>query len=151
MNNLTNSTHFSQIKSVLCATWNWIHPLTFVTLSVKQLKKEICYHSQKHIVSREKEGLSIYIYSNELLDQLDNLQTQNTRIFIQKEGANAVQCFGFKGWKLNQHWKPHGIMAKVLDRGFKASEFKLQSSCNVHFWTNTLGKGMNLHIPPAMG
>ena len=31
------------------------------------------------------------------------------------------------------------------------SELKFQLHCYVHFWTNNLGKGMNLLIFPAMG
>ena len=42
-------------------------------------------------------------------------------------------------------------MAKVLDCGFKLSEFKPQSQCYVHFQTNTLEKGMNSLISLAMG
>ena len=42
-------------------------------------------------------------------------------------------------------------MVKVLDYGIVVSEFKLQSHYYIHFWTNTLGKGMNPLILPAMG
>ena len=31
------------------------------------------------------------------------------------------------------------------------SEFELQSHYYVHFWINTLGKGMNYHPPPHYG
>ena len=46
---------------------------------------------------------------------------------------------------------PHGVMVKVLDCGIIVNEFKLQSRYNVHFQKNTLGKGMNPLILPAMG
>ena len=46
--------------------------------------------------------------------------------------------------------KAHGTIVKVLDCGLKVSEFKLQSCYYVHFWTNTLGKGMN-HLMPHYG
>ena len=46
---------------------------------------------------------------------------------------------------------PRGVMVKALDCRIVVSEFKLQSRCYVHFRTNTLGKGMNSLIPPAMG
>ena len=36
-----------------------------------------------------------------------------------------------------------GVMVKHLDSGIVVSEFELQSCYYVHFWTNTLGKGMN--------
>ena len=53
------------------------------------------------------------------------------------------------------HWWlevcPHGVIVKVLDCGIVVSEFELQLHYYVHFQTNTLGKGMNLLILPAMG
>ena len=33
---------------------------------------------------------------------------------------------------------PHGAMVKTMDCGIIVSEFKLQSSYYIHFWTNTL-------------
>ena len=41
-------------------------------------------------------------------------------------------------------------MVKAMDNGIVVSEFELQSRYNVHFRTNTIGKGMNLFILPAM-
>ena len=46
---------------------------------------------------------------------------------------------------------PHGVMVKVMDCGIVVSEFVLQLRYYVHFRVNTLGKGMNLLILPAMG
>ena len=40
-------------------------------------------------------------------------------------------------------------MAKVRDYGLGVGEFELQSRYYVHFWTNTIGKGMNPLILPA--
>ena len=45
---------------------------------------------------------------------------------------------------------PRGIMVKVMDCGIVVSKFELQSRYYVHFWTNTLGKGINPLILPAM-
>ena len=42
-------------------------------------------------------------------------------------------------------------MAKVQDCRLAVSKFKLQSHSYVHFWTNTLEKGMNLLILPSCG
>ena len=42
-------------------------------------------------------------------------------------------------------------MVKALDSGIVVSEFELQSYYYDHFRTNTLGKGMNPLILPAMG
>ena len=46
---------------------------------------------------------------------------------------------------------PHGVMVKAMDCGIVVSESVLPSRYNVHFWANTLGKGMNPFILPAMG
>ena len=42
------------------------------------------------------------------------------------------------------------VMAKVMDCGLEVCEFELQSRFYVHFQTNTIRKGMNSLIPPAM-
>ena len=50
----------------------------------------------------------------------------------------------------NRGW-PRGVIVKSMDDRIVVSEFVLQSRYYVHFWTNTLGKGMNPLILPAMG
>ena len=42
-------------------------------------------------------------------------------------------------------------MVKAMDCGIGVSEFEFQLHYYVHFQTNTLGKGMNPLILPAMG
>ena len=42
-------------------------------------------------------------------------------------------------------------MVKTMNCGIVVSDFELQSRYYVHFRTNTLGKGMNSLILPAMG
>ena len=51
----------------------------------------------------------------------------------------------------SERGSPHGVMVKVTDCGIVVREFVLQSRYYVHFRTNTLGKGMNPLILPAMG
>ena len=46
---------------------------------------------------------------------------------------------------------PRGVMVKAMDCGIVVSEVELQSRYYVHFRANTLGKGMNHLIFPAMG
>ena len=46
---------------------------------------------------------------------------------------------------------PRGVMVKAMDCGIVVSEFVLQSRYYVHFRVNTLGKGVNPLILPAMG
>ena len=48
-------------------------------------------------------------------------------------------------------WCRRGVMVKAMDCGIALSEFELQSHYYVHFRANTLGKGMNPLIFPAMG
>ena len=44
-----------------------------------------------------------------------------------------------------------GVIVKSLEIGIVERKFKLQSCYYVHFRTNTVGKGRNLLILPAMG
>ena len=46
---------------------------------------------------------------------------------------------------------PRGVMVKAMDCKIVVCEFVLQSRYYVHFRANTLGKGMNPLILPAMG
>ena len=46
---------------------------------------------------------------------------------------------------------PCGVMVKPMNCEIVVSEFVLQSRYYVHFRANTLGKGMNPLILPAMG
>ena len=46
---------------------------------------------------------------------------------------------------------PRGVMFKAMDCGIVVREFELQSHYYVHFRANTIGKGMNPLILPAMG
>ena len=46
---------------------------------------------------------------------------------------------------------PRGVMVKTMDCGIVVREFVIQSRYYVHFQANTLGKGMNPLIFPAMG
>ena len=46
---------------------------------------------------------------------------------------------------------PRGVIVKAMDCGMVVREFVLQSPYYVHFRENTLGKGMNPLILPAMG
>ena len=58
----------------------------------------------------------------------------------------SICCASIRFWGC-----PRGVMVKVMDSGIVKSVFVLQSRYYVHFQTNTLGKGMNPLILPAMG
>ena len=46
---------------------------------------------------------------------------------------------------------PRVVLVKTMDSGIVVSDFELQSCYYFYFKTNTLVKGLNLHIIPAMG
>ena len=46
---------------------------------------------------------------------------------------------------------PRGVMVKAMDCGIVVSEFELEFHYYVPFQSNTVGKGMNPLILPAMG
>ena len=54
-------------------------------------------------------------------------------------------------WTLPIKGCPRGVMVKAMVCEIVARKFKLQLRYYIHFWTNTLGKGMNPLILPAMG
>ena len=51
----------------------------------------------------------------------------------------------------NKNKAKRGVMVKSLDCGIIVREFVVQSRYYVHFRTNTIWKGMNPLILPAMG
>ena len=44
-----------------------------------------------------------------------------------------------------------GIMVNMVDYNILVSEFELKLCCYVHFFTNAVGKGVNVLILPVMG
>ena len=69
---------------------------------------------------------------------------QDLYFYTQREdGAYALSKETFGGC-------PRGVMVKVMDCEIVVSEFEFQSRYYVHFRANTLGKGMNSLILPAM-
>ena len=78
-------------------------------------------------------------------------KSKEIQAWLQKE------CYDFAPFS---HWPtfsspeacPRGVMVKAMNCGIVVRDFILQSRYYVHFWANTLGKGMNpLILPPAMG
>ena len=45
----------------------------------------------------------------------------------------------------------HGIVANMLDCNNVVNKFKLQLCYYAYFWTNALGKGISILIPPVIG
>ena len=54
-------------------------------------------------------------------------------------------------YEFKQGGCPRGVMVKAMDCGIVVREFVLQLRYYVHFRANTLGKGMNPLILPAIG
>ena len=65
---------------------------------------------------------------------------------IAKETIENIQ-----GLHFNRVRNPSEVVADMLDCDIVVSESEIQSCNYVQFWTNTLRKGMNPLIPPAMG
>ena len=62
------------------------------------------------------------------------------------------KCIAYPGkCKYQFRGCPSGVMVKAMDCEIVVSEFVLQSRYYVHLRANTLGKGMNPLIHPAMG
>ena len=84
----------------------------------------------------------IYLSQTKILQYFNNLfalfcRSQPKQLNIQSRG-HVVGC-------------PHGVLVKAMDYGIVVSEFVLESRYYIHFRANTLGKGMNRLILPAMG
>ena len=67
--------------------------------------------------------------------------------FLNRSISIMKDCF----YTWNPRGCPRGIMVKALDCEIVVREFVLQLRYYVHFRANTLGKGMNPLILPAMG
>ena len=59
--------------------------------------------------------------------------------------------FEFRVFILLDWLSNHSVMVKAIDCGIVVNEFELRSNYYVHFQTNTLGKGTNSFILPAIG
>ena len=73
---------------------------------------------------------------------------------FEEEENKMSKEFILKAFKLFQiMWGggPRDVMVTAIDCRIVVSEFVLQSRYYVHFRANTLGKGMNPLILPAMG
>ena len=68
---------------------------------------------------------------------------------IPSEEASTLQI-GSVAFPPGQCTNPRGVMVKAIDCGIVVREFVLQSHYYVYFLANTLGKGTNPLILPAM-
>ena len=96
---------------------------------------------------------------------LNNLQrmicheTQTINQINQYKSFVRTQCSGYKCWYLTliilfiktQSFAGVVLVVTAMDCGIVVREFVLQSRYYLHFRANTLGKGMNPLILPAMG
>ena len=70
---------------------------------------------------------------------------------MQSMHKSQGQTFELREKSISSPGCPRGVMVKAMDCGIVVLEFVLQSRYYVHFRANTLGKGMNPVILPAMG
>ena len=75
---------------------------------------------------------------------------KDVKIFLKHTNCKLFQ---FYKYDLFQYLRgcPRGVRVKAMDCRIVVREFVLQSRYYVHFRANTLGKGMNPLILPAMG
>ena len=93
------------------------------------------------------------------MDLPDPLLPPISIIYHSWEVFKAISCIGTELLYIGSSWLsstfargcPRGVMVKATNSGIVVSEFVLQSHYYVHFRANTLGKGMNPLILPAMG
>ena len=87
--------------------------------------------------------LSLFSFKNSIKNIFCKFSVQNHNI-----GLNSYFATLFSMKSLGC---PRGVMFKVREFGTIICEFENQSRYYVHFQTNTLGKGVNPLILPAMG
>ena len=87
------------------------------------------------MTSIEKQ-LSLEYISHETLLKRDDRQQGSLTQKLKKSWGGGCSC---------------SAMANVLEWGHIVCEFELQSRYFVPLATNTFGKDLNSHIPPAMG
>ena len=85
----------------------------------------------------------------------------NSDLRFEFRGLNSIKkretTFHFFAFQCYVRYKnlsggcPRGVMVKAMDCGIVVCEFVLQLRYYVHFQANTVGKGMNPLIFPAMG
>ena len=57
----------------------------------------------------------------------------------------------FLGCEKQMEGRPFVVVANMTNYDIVGNEFELGLRYYVHFWTNTLGKSIDLLIPPAIG
>ena len=85
-----------------------------------------------------------YSSNKSIILLLQNVEFQLTTL-LPLSGVMIILSF------LDTEGCPRGVMGKAMDCEIVVSEFIFQSRDYVHFLANTLGKGMNLLILPAVG
>ena len=75
----------------------------------------------------------------------------NKKPNLHKKSRILYSLYPIQSLRNNYVGCPRGVMVKAMDCGIVVREFVLQSRYYVHFRANTLGKGMNPLILPAMG
>ena len=92
-------------------------------------------------------GYYVHLYPGKWLCRRKLQNTPTASLHWGKTHPTSVQDMTLN----NPTGCPRGVMVKAMDCGIVVSSFILQSRYYVHFQANTLGKGMNPLILPAMG
>ena len=118
------------IQNVLSLCWRfllWQHPVTYY--KTWKTNSDFCLNFRPGEAHTNMEGVW-------QIKKAENF-SKDPRMYSVRD-KNSAGC-------------PRDVMVKVMDCGIVVREFVLQSRYYVHFRANTLGKGMNPLILPAMG
>ena len=99
------------------------------------------------------EQRSVMRSTNHMKLTKERIKCMEKDVLIKKKVFSNGRNMGFLRWT---HFKmtrgcPRGVMVKAMDCGIVVREFVLQLRFYDHFLANTLGKGMNPVILPAIG
>ena len=86
-----------------------------------------------------------------LRDENESTRKEKVKQIVQEKIALMLLVSMSEFHTLTTRECPRGVRVKAMDCGIVVSEFVLQSRYYVHIRSNTLGKGMNPLILPAMG
>ena len=93
-------------------------------------------------ISNHREPLHHSLHTQELPFYRPNTVFYMSNNGLFSSSGDGSSCAIVGGWDSS-----YGVVDNVPDCNIVVSEFKLQSCYYVHFWTNTLGKGINPLIP----
>ena len=139
----TTGTLTKRIKKKLNGNYSKISG-AFMNKSLKQrqTKQQFDGYNPKNYLSKKNNALSTMLENQGRICKEFSSVDSYTWTHLCWSTSKKLHSFG---------GCPRGVMVKAMACGIVVREFVLQSRYYVHFRANTLGKGMNPLILPAMG